>query len=106
MKLIKETIGVFFGKEYKFQILEDKYATNNATAITLKYWDDDMGSWEYFAMATVNIPGVSGDKLVAIKDYSENEGMYDFLVKEGVVSEAIIWEPCGMTSVPVCEYLG
>lgn len=106
MRLIKETKGVFFGKEYKLRVMKDTYANNGATAIVMKCWVDEMNDWDYFGVATVNIPGVSNDKMVAIKDYSENEGVYDFLVNEGIVSKAVIWEPCGMTSVPVCEYLG
>lgn len=38
------------------------------------------------ARATVNVPGITlmGNEVV-IKDYSENEGMYDALVEHGII---------------------
>ena len=50
-------------------------------------------SGEPLATATINMPEVGGMKpdYVIIKDYSENEGMLDWLVSNRVVTRPIEW---------------
>lgn len=58
------------------------------------------------ATATVNLPDVDLSKnQVAIKDYSENEGMLDALVAAGVVKPTGQTVRSGFVEVPVCEIM-
>ncbi|WP_152050931.1 DUF4313 domain-containing protein [Tautonia marina] len=56
------------------------------------------------AQATVNLPDVAlGRNQVAIKDWSENEGMLDALVAAGVVKPTGETVRSGYVEVPICE---
>ena len=55
-----------------------------------------------FAKCTVNIPGLEKDE-VAIKDYSENEGMLDFLLSNSIVEKPHRYEHSGYVRIPVCK---
>jgi hypothetical protein len=56
------------------------------------------------ATATVNLPDVPlGRNQVAIKDWSENEGVLDALVAAGVVKHTGQTVPSGFVEVPICE---
>ncbi len=56
------------------------------------------------ATATVNLPDVPlGRNQVAIKDWSENEGMLDALVAAGVVKPTDQTVRSGFVEVPICE---
>jgi hypothetical protein len=56
------------------------------------------------ATATVNLPDVAlGRNQVAIKNYSENEGMLDALVAAGVVKPTGQTVRSGYVEVPVCD---
>jgi len=52
------------------------------------------------ATATVWIDGLAEDEL-AVKDYSENEGMLDCLLESGLVEKPHRWESTGFVRVPV-----
>ena len=57
-------------------------------------------------IATVNIPTEElKDDEVIIKNYSENEGVLDVLVRAGVVSEPIRTIETGHVTVPVVKLL-
>lgn len=85
---------------------------NGRTAICLVDERDD----ESVATASVNIEACSDDqwesfadelnvdpnRLVFIKDYSENEGMLDALVSQGVVENTDIRIETGFVTVPLC----
>ena len=77
----------------------DEY-TNNKTAITL--YEKETG--EPFAVATVNIPGLEEGE-VAIKDYSENEGVLKMLFMAGYISEPLRLEESGFVRIPICKLL-
>lgn len=56
------------------------------------------------ATATVNLPDVAlGRNQVAIKDYSENEGILSALVAAGVVKPTGEMVRSGYVEVPICE---
>jgi hypothetical protein len=79
--MIMTRIAVTF-KEWEC-ILVPRYYSNGRKAISLVS-DDDMR--EPIAVATVNLPEVPmDDDHVAIKDYSENEGMALMLVQNDIV---------------------
>ena len=85
--------------------------SNNRTALCLV--DADDGS--VVAVATVNIVAVSDDEfakiadtiacekeqLLFIKDWSENEGMFNSLVDQGIVRDAEISIPTGFVHANV-----
>ena len=70
--------------------------------VALQLVDAEDGS--PIAKATVNLPDVPlGKNQVAIKDWSENEGMLDALVAAGVVKPTGQTVRSGYVEVPVCE---
>jgi len=61
---------------------------------------------EPLCVATVNLPNADvPDGHVLIKNYSENEGILDALVKAGVIGEPIAEIPTGFVMVQVCPLL-
>lgn len=79
--------------------LEEYYNGNKAIYL----FDKETG--ELVTVATVNLEEVLPEGQVYIKDYSENEGMLEALVKAGVVSEPISYVPSGFVIIPVCKLL-
>lgn len=55
------------------------------------------------AKATVSIPFPMQENEVAIKDYSENEGILDALINAGVVHPPHKHAVCGHAMVPICK---
>jgi hypothetical protein len=73
--------------------------------LALQLIDEDDGS--PVAVATVNIPDVPlGDNQVIIKDWSENEGIYDALYEAGIVSKVLDTAPTGFVYGLICNYTG
>jgi len=57
-------------------------------------------------IATVNLDDVPlEDGEIIIKDYSENEGVLDFLVQNGIVSRPKRWISTGWVTCPVVDLL-
>lgn len=75
---------------------------NGRTALQLVDKDD----YAPVATASVNLPQepLAKDE-IAIKDYSENKGMLDALVKGGIVSEPIGYANSGFVTIPICKLL-
>lgn len=85
------------GQSYNVTVNLAKYA-NNRTSISLTDADDG----QPYATATVNIDHVLlADNEVLIKDYSENEGMLDFLVKNNIVTPTPNGVQSGFVWLPV-----
>lgn len=59
--------------------------------------------YEPIATCTVWLEGLAKDE-IAIKDYSENEGMYDVLLKNEVITPAHRYASSGwiVNGIPVC----
>lgn len=54
------------------------------------------------AVASVNLPGLAIDE-IAIKDYSENEGMYKTLLDAGLILPAHRFQDSGyIENIPIC----
>jgi hypothetical protein len=51
---------------------------------------------------TVNLNGLDENE-VAIKNYSENEGILDVLVAEGIVKSPHRYVNSGFVKIPICE---
>lgn len=57
---------------------------------------------EPIATATVWVPGIPTG-CVAIKNYSENEGMLQAFISAGIVGEPISFISSGFVRIPVCK---
>jgi len=62
---------------------------------------------ERIATATVNVVDLErlADDEVLIKDYSENEGMFNALKDAGIISDPLSLEKTGFVAVPRCKLL-
>jgi len=75
---------------------------NDRTALILT----DVEDGSPVATATINIPEFPlAKEYVIIKDYSENEGMLDALMKAGVVGKPTRFVQSGFVTCPVCKLL-
>lgn len=76
---------------------------NGQKAIQLLSNED--GLWELYIVPTVALDYPIGENEVAIKNWSENTGIYEFLVAEGVISKVKYTVPTGMVEALVCDLL-
>lgn len=82
--------------------LEKGIYNNGRTALELINVKND----EPVLCATVNVPEIDIEKdEVVIKNYSENQGVLDVLVKAKIISEPIRFITTGLTSSPICKLL-
>lgn len=89
-------------KEWNCYLEFDKYVSNDRIAIQLR----EVSTGEYIACATVNLSNESfNEDEVAIKDYSENEGMLETLIDNKVVSEPVRWSHTNYVDIPICHLL-
>jgi hypothetical protein len=91
------------GKRFRFQqwncIADFSVGySNGGTAIQLFDTDDHAP----VATATVWVPGLAPDE-VAIKDYSENEGMLETLLEAHIVKLPHRYVLSGYVDIPVCH---
>lgn len=89
-------------KKWICNVEVSKYRSNDRIAIELV----EASTGEPVARATVNIPEVDLEpNEVIIKNYSENEGMYQALFEAGIISKAKIHVQTGNLTCAVCDYL-
>ena len=82
------------------------YATNNATSITLSYWDEELGMEAPYAVATVNVEHADlAEDEVVIKDYSENEGILPLLIKAGIIAKPHDKVTLGYATGQICQLI-
>ena len=95
---MKNTTVKFLG--YHCNVVFGKYS-NGRTAIELVEKNG-----EPMAVASVNLPSdhLESDE-VAIKNYSENQGVLDALVDAQIVSQPVRFIASGFIQVPVCKLL-
>jgi hypothetical protein len=87
---------------YNVIIAERSYGNNR---LALEILDSEDGI--PVMVATVNIPEVPlNEGEIIIKDYSENEGVLDFLQQNGLVGEVLREVQSGFVTCPVVKYLG
>lgn len=87
--------------EYNVYLKKGKY-WNGQTSIVLI--DDEDGS--QVMVATVVIDGVVLEKdEVIIKNYSENEGVLEFLIENGIVSKPLRTVSSGWVTCPIVKLL-
>lgn len=91
-------------KEWNCDVIYGQYA-NQRMAIQLFESDSDFPS--PIATASVNLPDEPMDSdEIAIKDYAENEGMLDALIKAGIVTKPKRMVASGHVIIPICTYTG
>lgn len=88
-----------YGKRLKVSISRNKYAKGG---IALEMIDESDGTRH--AVCTVWIPGLREDE-VAVKDYSENAGVLDFLVKNLFVEKPHRTEQSGFVTLHICKII-
>jgi len=88
-------------KNYDVYLQYKKYY-NGRVCIQLTHAHDH----DPVAIATVNLPDDElGEGEVFIKNYSENEGMLEWLEKNGIVERTGRVVPSGYVTIPVCRLL-
>lgn len=86
---------------YKACMMKRKYPNGR---LALEFLDLEDGC--PITVATVNLPEASiSDGEVAIKNYSENAGILQELVEQGVVSAPLRYESSGFVQIPICKIL-
>lgn len=77
---------------------------NGRTAIELV--DTEPPYFESITVASVNLPDepMKEDE-IAIKNYSENEGILDVLVNAKIVSAPVRYADSGFVTIPICKLL-
>jgi hypothetical protein len=87
-----------------YECIVEKHAYKSNDRVALELYIE--ATREPMATATTNLPGIHLEKdEVIIKNYSENEGLYEILVEAGIISKAIRIEPTGWVEVLVCKLL-
>jgi len=84
---------------YDLEINYSKYA-NGRTAIALVDREDGMP----FTTASVNMPDHDcPEGHIYIKNWSENEGMVEYLQGKGIIGEIVSYVNSGFVTVPLCK---
>lgn len=100
-------------KQIAMYVLKTPYETYNVSLKTGKYTDGrtflqliDTEDGCPVMMATVNIPDAHLEKdEVIIKNYSENEGVLEFLIENGIVSKPLRTVSSGWVTCPIVKLL-
>lgn len=67
------------------------------------YEKDENDNYECFMTASICVPCALEDNEIAIKNYSENEGILDILIEQGVINEPHRYVSSGyVNNIPVC----
>ena len=85
------------------ELYKTKYCKPNNIALVA--YIADHGYIEEFGVIAVNPSEVLGKGYVAIKNWSENEGILNILIREGVVSTPSHFIKSGFVDIPVCKLL-
>ncbi len=97
MKTYKYNLGE---STYEVFLRVSKYMNNGRRSVQLIDAEDGCS----FMTVTVNVPDAHiGEDEVIVKNYSENEGVLDFLIENGLVRGVKRMIDRGM---PVCEWVG
>ena len=89
-------------KRWKCIIVKGKYRNGR---LALELVSDDVRR-EPVAVATVNIPDEPiEENEVLIKNYSENAGILEVLIRNKIVSEPKRFVSSGFVNIPVCDLL-
>ena len=75
------------------------YVSNDRIAIQI--WNNEDGA---IADVTVNVDEPLAKNEIAVKDYSENEGMLKEMMRIGLVTQVKRFIHSGFVQIPICEY--
>ena len=89
-----------YGGTYELILSFRKYG-NGQTRLDLI---DSKDGLPYATTTVASGVSVSDDEVI-IKNYSENEGILDSLIKAGVVSHPLYYIPSGFVNLSVCKLL-
>ena len=89
-----------FGERYLLFIKQETYKEGG---IRIQLYDSKDGT--PYATATTSIQEDLESGEVAIKDWSENEGILDFLVQNKIVKEPHRFVKSGYVKIPICELI-
>ena len=89
-----------FGERYLLFVRTETY---NDGKIRIQLYDSKDGT--PYATATTNIQEELEQGEVAIKDWSENQGILDFLVQNRIVKEPHRFVESGYVKIPICELI-
>lgn len=88
------------GFSFRCRFKTSRYLDNGNLALMMVDAEDE----EPVCVATVNPGEKIADNYIAVKDYSENEGMADFLKKIGIIHpDPLKLIPSGWVAIPVYE---
>jgi hypothetical protein len=87
-----------YGGEYELQVSFGKYA-NGQTRIQLIDSSDGIP----YCTATVAVDYELAETEVAIKNYSENEGILNSLIDAGVIGHPRTFIQSGYVKIPICK---
>lgn len=89
-----------FGERYLLFVRTETYKDGG---IRIQLYDSNDGT--PYATATARIEEKLEQGEVAIKDWSENEGILEFLVQNKIVKEPHRFVESGYVKVPICELI-
>lgn len=87
-------------KGNKCIVKKTKYTNNDNLALVLI----DKDSYELYAKVTINLDEKQEEDVAYVKDYSENEGIFDCLDEAGLVKEVIKVSEVGRTVAPLVRF--
>ena len=90
---------MFNGRE--FIIYPAKYSNNNNLALLFRREEDDES--DYYGVISVNTALTLPNNMTAIKDYSENEGVLEALISQGIITGPVRYISSGYVSIPVVK---
>ena len=90
---------MFNGRE--FIIYPAKYSNNNILALLFRREEDDES--DYYGLISINIALTLPNNMAAIKDYSENEGVLEALISQGIITGPVRYISSGYVSIPVVK---
>ena len=89
--------SLYGSSRYTLQIQYGTYQEGNTSMQLI-----DCADGFPFATATVNLPGLTETE-VAIKNYSENEGVLNFLLDNEIIEAPHRFVQSGFVNIPVCR---
>ena len=90
---------MFNGREFIIQ--PAKYSNNNNLALLFRREEDDEN--DYYGLISVNTALTLPNNMAAIKDYSENEGIFEALKKQDIISDPVRYISSGYITIPVVK---
>lgn len=85
------------------ELYQSKYCEPNNIALIA--YTNNSGHKEEFGIISVNPSEVLKKGYVAIKNWSENEGILNVLIREGIISTPRFFIKSSFVDIPICKLL-